>query len=396
MTTSTPVARWRRPVWIALPAIAAGAAAAYVYASASTTAPATRPADARAVPVSLAKTTTQDLPIWINAIGTVTSFNAVSVRSRVDGQLERVLFDEGRAVKRGELLALIDPRPLQAQVNQAQAVVAQEEAKLASNKVDLQRATELATAGAGPTQTVDTLHAQVTTQGAVVQAAHAALDNAQLQLAFTRITSPIDGRVGQRLVPAGSMVHAADAGGIVTVTQMHPIWVTFSVPQDELPLILDQSHARKLLVQALQRDQTRTLADGELEFVDSQVTPTVGQITLKARFDNAERNLWPGELVAVRMLVRTQPKATVIPQEAVQQGPSGSFVYVVDGQRMAQARTVDAAAISRGMQWIRSGLRPGETVVTQGQYRIAPGVPVTGIPAAAPATASAASAVKGA
>ena len=395
MNTFTPVARWRRPLWIALSAIAAAAAVAYVYASTPTTAPETKPAGAQAVPVSLAKATSQDLPIWINAIGTVTSLNAVSVRSRVDGQLERVLFDEGRAVKRGELLALIDPRPLQAQVKQTQAVVAQEEAKLASNKVDLQRATELAAAGAGPTQTVDTLRAQVTTQAAVVQAAHAALDNAQLQFAFTRITSPIDGRVGQRLVPAGSMVHAADAGGIVTVTQMHPIWVTFSVPQDELPLILDQSHARKLMVQARLRDQSKTLADGELEFVDSQVTSTVGQITLKARFDNAERNLWPGELVAVRMLVRTQPKATVIPQEAVQQGPSGSFVYVVDGQRMAQARPVDVAATARGMQWIRSGLQPGETVVTQGQYRIAPGVPVTAIPDAAPATASAASAVQG-
>jgi len=384
-THSMPVGR--RVLWIALLLIAPVAAATYVYASASTTA-AAKPATVEPVPVSLAKVTSQDLPIWIDAIGTVTSFNAVSVRSRVDGQLERVLFDEGQSVKRGDLLALIDPRPLQAQVSQAKALVAQEEARLASNKVDLQRAVDLASAGAGPTQTADTLRAQVVTQAAVVQAAQAALDSAQLQLGFTRITSPIDGRVGQRLVPAGSMVHATDVGGIATVTQMHPIWVSFSVPQDELPLILEQSHVRNLKVEALLRDRSKALADGELDFVDSQVTSTVGQITLKARFDNADRALWPGQLVAVRMLVRTQPQATVIPAEAVQQGPQGSFVYVVDGQQMAQARPVDAGTSARGMQWIRSGLKPGDTVVTQGQYRIAPGVPVSATSSTAAPAAS--------
>ncbi len=395
MTQSTRMTPRRRRLCAALLAIAAGTAAAYVYASTSTSAQAARPAAPQAVPVSIAKATSRDLPLWIDAIGTATSLNAVSVRSRVDGQLLHVLFEEGQTVKRGEPLALIDPRPLQAQVNQADAVVAQEEAKLASNKVDLQRATELAAAGAGPVQTADTLRAQVKTQEAAVQAAHAALENAQLQLAFTRITSPIDGRVGQRLVPAGSMVHATDPGGIVVVTQMQPIWVTFSVPQDELPLLLDQSHARKLTVQALLRDRSKVLANGELEFVDSQVTSTVGEVTLKARFDNAGRSLWPGELVAVRLLVQTKPNATVVPQAAVQQGPQGSFVYVVDGRGMAQQRRVDAADTSRGMQWIRSGLQPGETVVTQGQYRIAPGVPVIAMDTAAPVTASTASGVEG-
>lgn len=362
---------------LAATAIAA-AAAVFFYAGGQVPAKAAATAaPAQAVPVSLATVTQQDLPIWADTIGTVTSFNAVNVRTRVDGQLERVAFKEGQMVRRGELLAQIDPRPSQAAVAQNKAVLAQENAKLASNRIDLQRAMELAAAGAGPTQTVDTLRATVATQAAVVQAAQAALDTALLQLSFTQITSPIDGRVGQRLQPAGSTVHATDAIGIATVTQMRPIWISFSVPQDQLPAVVHQAHAKPLEVQALLRDRSKVLANGTLEFVDSQVTPTVGQVQLKARFDNADGALWPGQLVAVRMLLQTQPQATVVPTEAVQQGPNGSFVYVVGPDRLAHAAPVEVGATSQGMQWVRKGLQPGDSVVTQGQYRIAPGVPVT-------------------
>ncbi len=377
---SRPLSRRYRAVAAAVAVMAIGATVFYASASAPATAPAgnSGKALAEAVPVAMTTVTRRDLPIWVDAIGTVTSFNAVSIRSRVDGQLETVAFKEGQSVKRGELLAQVDPRPLQAQVNQSKAVLAQEQAKLVNNRVDLQRAVDLAAAGAGPSQTVDTLRATVATQAAVVQAAQAALENAQLQLSFTRIVSPIDGRVGQRLVPAGSTVHTTDAVGIATVTQMNPIWVSFAVPQDELPQILEQSHAKTLKVQAMLRDRSKTLAEGELEFVDSQVTSSAGQIQLKARFDNATRALWPGQLVAVRMLLATQPQAIVVPQEAVQQGPNGSFVYVVDDKHMAQARPIIAGASTGGMQGVRKGLQPGEAVVTQGQYRIAPGVPVSG------------------
>ncbi|GKS92836.1 MULTISPECIES: efflux RND transporter periplasmic adaptor subunit [unclassified Acidovorax] len=377
MTTDTQAPRAHPLCRIAIAAATVAAmAAVFAYATASTPQAAPAKAAGEAVPVSLASVVQQDFPIWTDAIGTVTSLNAVNVRSRVDGQLERVAFTEGQMVRKGDLLAQVDPRPLQAQVNQTRAVLAQEDARLSSNKIDLQRAIELAAAGAGSTQAVDTLRATVATQAAVVQAAQAALDSAQLQLGFTRITSPSDGRVGQRLQPAGSTVHANDAVGIATVTQMNPIWVAFSVPQDQLPAVTQQSQARALKVQALLRDRSRVLADGELEFVDSQVSPAAGQVQLKARFANADRALWPGQLVSVRMLLSTQAEATVVPPEAVQQGPKGAFVYVVDGQHMAQARQIDAGPISQGLQWVRKGLQPGDTVVTQGQYRIAPGIQV--------------------
>jgi multidrug efflux system membrane fusion protein len=377
----------RRGLWILLPAAALIGAVIQLRAGASS---APRAASAQQpVPVTLATVRSQPLPLWLDSIGTVTSLNAVNVRSRVDGQLQSVKFTEGQSVKAGELLALIDPRPLQAQLTQSQAVLAQEEARLASNKVDLERATALAQAGAGPTQTVDTLRAQVATQAAAVQAARAAVDSAQLQLSFTRITSPIDGRAGQRLAGVGSSIHATDPSGLVTVTQMNPIWIAFSVPQDQLPEILREAAGQALKVSAAPRDGGKPVSEGTLVFVDSQVTPTNGQIALKARFDNAHSTLWPGELVAVRLLLRTQADAAVVPQEAVQQGPNGNFVYVANARHVAELRNVTAGDVVNGMQWIRSGLAPGETVVTQGQYRLAPGVPLAGT-AAAPAKAASA------
>ncbi|MDB5730206.1 MAG: putative Co/Zn/Cd efflux system rane fusion protein [Variovorax sp.] len=338
------------------------------------------PSAPQPIPVTVASAQKQNLPLWLDAIGTVTSLNAVTVRPRVDGQLQEVNFTEGQHVKAGELLAVIDPRPLQTTLTQSQAMLAQEEAKLASYQVDLKRASALAAAGAGPAQTVDTLRAQAATQTATVQAAKAAVDSAKLQLSFTRVVSPVDGRAGQRLVPVGSMVHATDVAGLVTVTQMNPIWVTFSVPQDVLPSVLRQSASKPLKVAALERDNARPLAEGELVFVDSQVTSTNGQIQLKARFDNIRSTLWPGGLVAVRMLLQTQADATVVPQAAVQQGSSGAFVYVSNAQHAAEVRPVIAGDVVNGMQWIRSGLQPGETVVTQGQSRLAAGLPLAETP----------------
>jgi multidrug efflux system membrane fusion protein len=345
---------------------------------------------AAAVPVTVSVAERRQLPLWTDALGTVTSLNAVNVRSRVDGQLQSVRFTEGQAVRAGDLLATVDPRPLQVQLAQSQAVLAQEEAKLASGKVDFERASALAQAGAGATQAADTLRAQVATQAATVQAARSAVEAAQLQLSFTRIVSPIDGRAGQRLAGVGATVHATDATGLVTVTQMNPIWVAFSVPQDLLPAILNEARGHPLKVSALLRDRSRTLSEGELVFVDSQVTPTNGQIQLKARFDNSRATLWPGELVAVRMLLRTQADATVVPQAAVLQGPDGPFVYVANARHLAEVRKVGVGEVVDGMQWVRSGLQPGETVVTQGQYRLAPGLPIAAAPAAAPVADAAA------
>jgi multidrug efflux system membrane fusion protein len=339
-----------------------------------------------AVPVRVAKVTQQDLPIWLDAIGNVQALNTVNVRVRVDGELQKVLFEEGQTVKAGALLGQIDPRVYQAQVDQARALVAKDQAQLASLKVNLGRAVNLANAKAGPTQDVDTYRASVAAQVASVQADQAALDNARLQLEFTQVRAPIDGRTGQRLLDVGSIAHGAEATGLVTITQMNPITVAFAVSQDQLPEILEENaKGQPLQVLALRRDGSKTLASGKLSFIDSQVAASSGQIQLKAQFDNSQSQLWPGELVSARLLVNTQRGVTVVPVNAVQLGRDGNFVYVLGSDDKVQVRPVKAQQVVDGMQWITRGLQPGETVVTQGQSRIASGVKVTVLPAAATA-----------
>jgi len=352
--------------------------------------PAAKPVGAHtgggAVPVRVAKVTQQDLPIWLDAIGNVQALNTVNVRVRVDGELQKVLFEEGQTVKAGALLGQVDPRVYQAQVDQAKALVAKDQAQLASLKVNLDRAVNLANAKAGPTQDVDTYRASVAAQVASVQADQAALDNARLQLEFTQVRAPIDGRTGQRLLDVGSIAHGAEATGLVTITQMNPITVAFAVSQDQLPQILEENaKGQPLQVLALRRDGSKTLASGKLSFIDSQVAASSGQIQLKAQFDNSQSQLWPGELVSARLLVNTQRGVTVVPVNAVQLGRDGNFVYVLGSDDKVQVRPVKAQQVVDGMQWITSGLQPGETVVTQGQSRIASGVKVTVLPAAATA-----------
>lgn len=368
--------RRRRPYWLLLPiAILIGLMIELRPGTSAAKAPSTAAAK-QPVPVSVATAQQQSLPLWLDAIGTVTSMNAVNVRSRVDGQLQKMSFTEGQQIKAGDLLAVIDPKPLRATLAQVQGVLAQEQAKLASNQVDLKRATALANANAGSTQTVDTLKAQVAAQSAAVQSAKASVDSARLQLSYTRVVSPVNGRAGQRLVPVGSTVHATDVIGLTTVTQMNPIWVTFSVPQDVLPSVLQQSSSKQLKVSALDRADAHSLAEGELVFVDSQVTPANGQVQLKARFDNKGLSLWPGSLVGVRMLVQTQENAVVVPQQAVQQGSTGNFVYLATAQHKVEVRPVVVGAMVKGMQWIHSGLQVGDVVVTQGQSRLAAGADI--------------------
>lgn len=362
----------RHHLWLLLPVAALIGVATQLHLTQSAAAPVH--AAAQPVPVVLAQAERQNVPIWVDGIGTVTSLNAVNLHARVDGQLQSVHFTEGQHVKAGDLLAIIDPRPFQAQLAQAQAVQVQEEAKLASIRVDLQRAEALAAAGAGPAQTVDTLKAQAATQAATVQGARASTESARLQLSFTRVTAPIAGRVGQQLVPLGSMVHSTDTNGIVTVTQMNPVWVAFSVPQDELPAIRQQVAAGPMEVRAVTPDPSTKIPSGQLVFIDSQITATNGQVQLKPRFDNAAQGLWPGQLIPVRMLLRTQFGAVVVPQEAVQQGSKGPFVYLADAQKHAQVRDVVTGPVVDGKQWIRSGLQAGETIVVQGQSRLAAGV----------------------
>jgi len=333
--------------------------------------------DAGAVPVQMTQVSRQDLPVWISAIGNVQPLNSVNVRVRVDGELQKVLFNEGQIVTAGSLLAVIDPRVYQAQVAQAQALVAKDQAQLANLKVNLDRASKLAAAKAGPTQDVDTYRAQLGAQQATLQADQAGLDVARLQLEFTQVKAPLTGRTGQRLLDVGAIAHGAEATGLVTITQMNPISVAFAVSQDELAEVLEENAKGALQVVAMTRDGQQEIARGHLSFIDSQVTAASGQIQLKAQFDNGAAKLWPGELVSARLLVQTHKDVAVVPADAVQLGRQGNFVYVVDADQRVQPRLVDAATVVDGKQWIRQGLAAGETVVVQGQSRIAPGLKVT-------------------
>ena len=339
-------------------------------------------ADAGAVPVHLSAVSREDVPIWLSAIGNVQALNSVNVRVRVDGELQKVLFNEGQMVNAGSLLAVIDPRVYQAQVAQAQALVAKDQAQLANLRVSLDRASKLAAAKAGPTQDVDTFRAQLAAQVATVQADQAALDSARLQLEFTQVKAPLTGRTGQRLLDVGAIAHGAEATGLVTITQMNPIQVAFAVSQDDLPQILAENAKGALQVTAMTRDGRQAIATGRLSFIDSQVAAASGQIQLKAQFDNSAGQLWPGELVSARLLVQTHQAVTVVPAEAVQFGRQGNFVYVVGEDQRVQPRLVDAGSVVDGKQWIRQGLNAGETVVVQGQSRVAPGVKVMAATAA--------------
>jgi multidrug efflux system membrane fusion protein len=328
------------------------------------------------VPVVVGTATTRDLPVALNGIGTVQPLSVVEVKVRVDGQLDKVAFTEGQEVRAGEILAQIDPRPYQAQLAQAEATRAKDLAQLANAKADVERYAALIDTGGVSIQIMDAAKAQVQALEATVRANQAAVDTAKLQVEFTRLVSPMDGRVGLRLVNAGSIVHATDATGIVTVTQMHPISVIFSLPQDELPDILASASKGKLPVIAYTRDGSRSLAEGELSVVDSQVDSATGQVRLRAIFANTSRTLWPGSLVSARLLVRTEHAAVVIPTRAVMRGQSGEYTYVVKADKTVEMRPVTIGQSVDGFTAVLSGLALGETVVFDGQARIAPGTHV--------------------
>jgi multidrug efflux system membrane fusion protein len=343
---------------------------------------------APAVPVTVGPATARDLPIWLSGIGSVLPLNVVTVKVRVDGQLDRIAFTEGQEVHAGDLLAQIDPRPFQAQLKQAEANRAKDQAQLANAKVDLTRFTKLTSLGAAPSQNVDTLKAQVASLEATVEADEAMADTARLQLGFTSVSSPIDGRVGLRLVDPGSIVHATDTSGLVTVTQMEPIAVLFSLPQDDLPDVLAAASKGKLTVAAYTRDGSRSLAQGELVFIDSQVDQTNGQVRLKASFANPDRSLWPGEFISARLLVRTDRGVTVVPSRAVQRGRDGTYVYALKADQTVELRPVRTGATVDGVTALLAGVSPGETVVFDGQSRLSPGAKVDATGALSPEAAT--------
>jgi len=338
-----------------------------------------------AIAVDTATVTHADIPIYLSGLGTVQAFYTVTVTARVDGELQKVAFTEGQSVHRGDLLAQIDPRPNQAAYEQAIATKVKDAALLANAKLDLARYTVLQPQDLASKQTVDTQRATVDQLTAQVQVDQAVIDNARTQLDYTRITSPIDGRTGIRLVDPGNIVHAAATTGIVVVTQMQPISVIFTLPEEELAGINTALAAGPVSVTTVSRDGGSELDRGTLALVDNQIDQTTGTAKLKATFSNAHNTLWPGQYVNARVLVRTERDVLTLPTTAVQLGPDGPFTYVVKPDSTVEVRQLKIGDESGGLTVVRTGLALNERVVTSNQYRLQAGVHVRVVTAEATA-----------
>jgi multidrug efflux system membrane fusion protein len=329
------------------------------------------------VPVVAGKVEEKDTPIYLDGLGTVQAFNTVTVHTRVDGELQQVLFTEGQDVKTGDLLAVIDPRPFQAALDQAVAKKAQDEAQLANAKATFARNTDLLKKKVIDQQDFDTSKYQGDQFQAAVQADQAAIEAAKTQLDYTQIKSPIDGRTGVRLVDVGNIVHAADQTGIVVITQLHPISVVFTLPEQKLQEILSQGGANGgLHVSALDRGNTNVLDEGMLAVVDNQIDQTTGTVKLKATFPNDQLQLWPGKFVNARLILTTRKDATVVPSSVVQRGPQGTYAYVIKTDKTVEMRPIQVAQTEANVALIDSGLEAGEQVVVDGQYKLQPGAHV--------------------
>ncbi len=342
----------------------------------------------RATPVVAVPARTDDVDVYLNALGTVTPVRTVTVRSRVEGQLLRVLFAEGQLVKEGQLLAEIDPRPFQVQLAQAEGQMARDRALLENARLDLERYRRLFEQDSIAKQQVDTQAALVRQYEGAVRIDQSQIDNARLQLAYARITAPVSGRVGLRLVDPGNIVRAGDANGLVVITQLAPIGVVFTVPQDNLPAVMKRMQSgEKLPVEAWDRELKVRLANGTLASVDNLVDPTTGTVKLKAQFANDDSGLFPNQFVNTRMKLDTSRDATVIPAAALQRGAQGMFVYVVQPDQTVKLRPVRLGPVDGQRQAIAEGLAPGEVVVLDGMDRLRDGamVEVTARPEVRPA-----------
>jgi membrane fusion protein, multidrug efflux system len=331
-----------------------------------------------AVPVVVATAQHGDLPVYFNGLGTVTAFNTVTVRSRVDGQLSSVAFKEGQFVHEGDLLAQIDPRPFQVQLEQALGQLAKDQAQRKDAEVNRERYKLLFQEGVIPQQQLDTQAALVGQFDGAITSDQSQIDSAKLQLTYSRITSPISGRVGLRLVDAGNIVHATDTNGLLVITQLQPISVIFSLPQDQLPQVMAKLRASvQLTVDAYDRDDTAKIATGILQTIDNQIDPTTGTYKLKSIFPNTDNSLFPNQFVNVHLLVDTKKNLVIVPAAAIQRGPQGTYVYAAGSDNTVKIRVVTIAQTTGDNVGLSAGLNPGEVVVIDGQDKLQDGTKIT-------------------
>jgi len=331
----------------------------------------------RAVPVIAAVSRQGDMPVYLNGLGSVTAFNTVTVRSRVDGQIMKIGFTEGQLVKEGDLLVEIDPRPFQVMLEAAEAQKARDQALLQNALVDRERYKVLFGQEAIPKQQYDTQLATVAQYEATIKSDQSMIDNAKLQLVYSRITSPLTGRIGLRLVDQGNIVHATDTNGLVVITQLQPIAVIFNIAEDSLPAVRKKMQSETLRIDAYDRDLKKKLARGHLLTIDNQIDQSTGTVRFKGQFENEDNSLFPNQFVNARLLLDTRRNAVIIPTAAIQRSPQSTFVYVVKPDNTAEVRTVVSTLTEGDEAAVDSGLEPGENVVIDGVDKLQQGTKVS-------------------
>jgi membrane fusion protein, multidrug efflux system len=365
----------KRPLLLTLIAAIALAILATFLLRGNQSASAPRPAPS-AIPVTVSAVSQRDVPIFLDSLGTVQASNTVAVHSQIDGKLQAVNFVEGQEVHKGDTLAVIDPRALQAALDQAIAKKAQDQAQLIAAQKDLDRFKTLVAKAAETQQNVDQQQGKVDQFKATIDADQAAIESAQTQLSYTTITAPTDGRVGFRQVDAGNIIHANDSNPLTVLTQIRPSVAVFTLPQKDLADVRDAMLRGPVPVIASDQDNTRQLAEGQLLLVDNQIDQTTSTIRLKARFPNDDDRLWPGEFVRLRVHVGTQADAVTIPPAALQRGPQGFYAWVIKPDNTAEQRPVEAIPTNPDVVIVTKGLSAGESVVVKGQYRLQAGAHV--------------------
>src|ERR1700680_3644778 len=324
----------------------------------------------RSVSVAIAQVQRQDVPVYLTGLGSVTAFNTANIKSRVDGQIMKVNFKEGQNVKQGELLIEIDSRPFQVQLDQMQAQLSRDQAQLRDAELNLERYTSLIPSGSIAQQQVDTQKALVDQLRGTVRTDQAQIDNAKLQIVYCHITAPFNGRIGLRQVDPGNIAHASDATPMLVLTQLQPIAVIFTLPEDVLPSVAQHMQRATLEVDAFGRDDQTKLATGKLLTIDNQIDPATGTAKLKAVFNNTDNQLWPNQFVNANLLLETRKNSTVVPTAAILRGPQGTYVYAVNSDKTVQDKVVAISLTQGDTTVITAGLNPGDTVVTDGQDKL--------------------------